>query len=98
MAYKLFTIAQLFPLLKFVSVSFKRENLRRLRENLKHKIRSQVERWLRHRHRVHRHIHPGGRYHSRFFVHVGHESTYASRAVLLQEAAKKSQPRNWFIE
>ena len=36
--YKLFTIAQLLALLVFVSVSLVRENLRGLRENLKHKI------------------------------------------------------------
>ena len=93
---KLFEIAQLLPLLIFVSVSTVKKNQRVLRENVKHKIRSQVERWLRHRHRVYRHLHSGGRYHSRFFVHFGHESTYASRAGSLYRVSKKV-PDQWKV-
>ena len=36
-----------------------------------------------------------GRVRPRFFVQVGHEAIYASRAGLLYEMAKKSDPRNW---
>ena len=41
--YELFTIAQLLALVIFVSVSLVRENLRGLRENLKHKILALVD-------------------------------------------------------